>query len=106
MENLNQLKDLLNQPTFSEERYKYFRDAGLSEEEIQVLERAEAASNLTDILPSDEAGIQAIYDKIEALPENPGMALDKLHEMAENDPESYAQILALVEALDMAHEKD
>lgn len=94
------------EPIFSEERYEYFRKAGLTEDEIRILENAEAAANVTDVLPEGEEGIQSVFDKIEALPENGALALDELHKMAEQDPESYAQIFALVEAADMAHEDD
>lgn len=94
------------EPVFSEERYEYFRKAGLTEDEIRILENAEAAANVTDVLPESEDGLQSVFDKIEALPENTALALDELHKMAEEDPDSYAQIFALVEAADMAHEEN
>ena len=94
------------EPVFTEDRYEYFRKSGLSDEEIRILENAQVAAEVTKILPEGEDGIQSVFDKIEALPENGAQALDALHKMAEEDPESYAQIFALVETADMAHETD
>ncbi len=93
--------DLKIEPLFSKETYEMYRAMGLSEEDIAVLERAESLCNLADILPEDP---KTAFDKIEALPSDPGQALDTLNKMANSDPESFAQIMATVEAIDQVIE--
>ena len=89
------------EPLFDKERYEYLKSRGLTQEEIEILEQAEAVSQMAEILPED-AG--SVFDRIEALPDDPGAALKSLNDMADSDPESFAQIMAAVEAVDQVIE--
>ncbi len=85
------------EPLFSKEEYEKFKSYGLSQEDIEILEQAEAVCQVADVLPDDPT---EVFNKIEALPNDPGQALQALNNMAEADPEGFAQIMAAVEAID------
>ncbi len=91
------------EPLFTEEEYKMFREAGLSEEEIATLERAEASVQSASVIPQD---IDSVFNRIESLPDNPKDAMTAVNNMIEKDPNSFAEAAAVIEALDSAIEAD
>ncbi len=98
---LAEVRAELLEPIFSEERYKYFRESGLTEEEIATLERVEAASNVTELLPDD---VGPLFEELNKLSNDPATFFAQLKQLYETDPNKYAQFLALVQAVDMGFE--
>lgn len=102
--NKNEEVQFEDEPLFSKERYDYFKSKGLSDEEIRILEQAEAIRLSTEVLPETQEETDKIFDMVEALPEDTGEALRTLHAMASTDPVAYAKIIATTEALDRVAE--
>ena len=96
IDSLNKIESEANKPIFSEADYKMFRDCGMSEEQIKRLEHVEMMSNIINILPGDENGINRLVAALGALSKddvNENLANLKL--IVEKDPQTFAQLMAL-----------
>lgn len=87
-------KDYYEQPAlFTEEELKKLN---LTPEELANLEAADAFCDTAELLPDDEKGMDAFFDKIEkTFPNDFQGAFEKLGEVAQKDPAFFRQLLAL-----------
>lgn len=91
------LKEFTNpMPVFSEEDYKEFKAAGLTAEEIVGLERAEALSQIIDVLPENAEDIDKLLNSINSLSNDSAkINLNNLLTIAQKDPKLLVQLFAI-----------
>ena len=88
-------------PMFSKEQYELFKANGLSKQEIEMLEQAEAYSELINLLPNDEKGTDRMLSALDAISTaNPEINKQHILIIAEKDPEMLAKLLALAELME------
>lgn len=75
---------------------------GLSQEEVDTLDYASYLCDTTDILPEDPEKVFEVMDK--KLPEDYTKGVEKMFEMAEKDPKTLEQLLALYEVANSVKE--
>lgn len=88
---------------FSKSEIEYYKSRGLSDEQIRTLKEAEGLCQLADMLPEDT---NEVFDKVESLPDDPAEEIKALDRMMEEDPESFAKIMAVAEAVDQVIESN
>ena len=81
--------------------------AKITPEELAILEAADAFCDVVDLLPSDEKGMDAFFDKMDkTFPNDFEGAFNKLGEVAQKDPNFYVQLLALTTILNDVVEEE
>ena len=78
---------------FSEEEIREFKEDGLTDEEIEVLENALALTATVDMLPDDIESFIREYEKKLSTGENSGIR--RVFELAQKDPEFFKKMIAL-----------
>lgn len=93
----NALKEIANpEPIFSKEQYEEFKKAGLTQEEVEKLENAEAYAQIIDILPNDGAGVDKILEAFASLSNDSTKTnVENLLAIAQKDPNLLVQLLAV-----------
>lgn len=91
------LKEIANpEPIFSKEQYEEFKKAGLTQEEVEKLETAEAYAQIIDILPNNAAGIDKIMEAFASLSNDSTKAnVENLLAIAQKDPNLFVQLMAV-----------
>lgn len=91
------LKEIGNPaPVFTEEQYNEFKNAGLTPDEIAVLEKAESYAQIIDILPTDNAGIDKLIEAVVSLSDdNAEVNINTLLAIAKKDPNLLMQLFAI-----------
>lgn len=75
---------------------------GLSQEEVNTLDYASYLCDTADILPEEPEKVFELMDK--KLPEDYTKGVEKMFEMAEKDPKTLEQLLALYEVANSVKE--
>ena len=75
---------------------------GLSQEEVNTLDYASYLCDTADILPEEPEKVFELMDK--KLPEDYKKGVEKMFEMAEKDPKTLEQLLALYEVANSVKE--
>ena len=75
---------------------------GLSQEEVDTLDYASYLCDTADILPEEPEKVFEVMDK--KLPEDYTKGVEKMFEMAEKDPKTLEQLLALYEVANSVKE--
>lgn len=75
---------------------------GLSQEEVDTLDYASYLCDTADILPEEPEKVFELMDK--KLPEDYTKGVEKMFEMAEKDPKTLEQLLALYEVANSVKE--
>ena len=82
---------------------KELAELNFSPEEIADIEAAEQACELIDVMPNSEKGMDAFFDKFEAMfppSENAAETYEKFMKLGETDPKFQAQIFSMMFILD------
>ena len=108
VQGLKNLAAAANEPVFKKEDYELFKRCGLTPEEVKDLEKAQMMSNIVEILPDDEAGIQRMGAALGAISnkEHPENNLKNLQIIAERDPEMFVKLMALTSVVENEIEGD
>lgn len=85
-------------PVFSETEYKMFKNAGLTKEEVDNLEKAEMTRQIIELMPNNEADVNKLTEALKAVSnaDNKKNAANLLL-IAQKDPERLLQLLAVAE---------
>lgn len=85
-------------PVFGEKEYQMFKNAGLTKEEVDLLERAEMTRQILELMPKDEAGLDKLAGALKAVSnEDNKKNASNLLLIAQKDPERLLQLLATAE---------
>lgn len=89
-------------PLFDERDFEEMRKLGITEDEIETLQNADAIKQTVDMLPA-EKDLPKFMAKVKELfaGKNPGQEIMNFLHLAETNPEYFLQIFALFEVLDI-----
>lgn len=87
-----------SKPVFDEKQLKMFEKAGLTSDEIKTLEEAEMLSQIIELLPETQEGIDKLAAALQAISNTDSKQnTANLLLIAQKDPERLVQLLALTE---------
>lgn len=96
-----------DEPIFPAETYELFKANGLSQEDIEDMEKAEIFSQLVDLLPDDEKGLKLLTDAFALISKNSTKEnLAGLQAIAMKDPKLLMQMFAFTSLVEQANEEN
>ena len=94
-------------PVFSPEEYAFFQRSGLSADEVRTLENAEMLTQILELLPEDQKGLDRLAGALQAISkETTKENMANLLLIAQKDPQTLIQLLALTEVFDNSQPED
>ena len=101
VESLREVASVAEESVFSKEDYALFEKCGISAEDIKKLEQAEMMSDVVDVLPGDDAGVQKLAAALGAISNKDSKKnIENLTLIAQKDPKMFQQLMALTAVSD------